>query len=121
MSRPESGGGRCPQGCFHLLIQLATITMIQRLFSLLAFVSVLLSLWLQAPVQAAPPPATLPAALMATTNLAVNPPSKPKGDRTGDATASAPTGDRLDLTSPPTTPETGATHRAIGYSDSKHS
>lgn len=64
MSRPEPGGGRCPQGCFHLLIQLATITMIQRLFSLLAFVSVLLSLWLQAPVQAAPPPATLPAALM---------------------------------------------------------
>ena len=95
--------------------------MIQRVLSLLAFVSVLLSLWLQAPVQAAPPPARLHAGLMATTNLAVNPASKPKGDHTGDATASAPTGDRLDLTSPPTTPETGATHRAIEFSDSKHS
>ena len=110
-----------PQGCFHLFIQLATFTMIQRVLSLLAFVSVLLSLWLQAPVQAAPPPARLHAGLMATTNLAVNPASKPKGDRTGDATASAPTADRLDLTSPPTTPETGVTHRAIEFSDSKHS
>jgi hypothetical protein len=33
-----------PQDCFHLFIQLATVTMMQRLFSLLAFVSVLLSL-----------------------------------------------------------------------------
>ena len=41
------------QDCFHLFIQLATVTMIQRVLSLLAFVSVLLSLWLQAPVQAA--------------------------------------------------------------------
>jgi len=104
-----------------LFIQLATVTMIQRIFSLLAFFSVLLSLWLRAPVQAAPLPARLHAGLMANPNLAVNPASKPKGDRTGDATASAPTGDRLDLTSPPTSPETGAAHRAIGYSDSKHS
>ena len=110
-----------PQGCFHLFIQFATFTMIQRVLSLLAFVSVLISLWLQAPVQAAPLPARLHAGLMTTTNLAVNPASKPKGDRTGDATASAPTADRLDLTSPPTSPETGATHRAIEFSDSKHS
>ena len=103
------------------MIQLATITMIQRFLSLLAIVSVLLPLWLQAPVQAAPLPARLHSALVATTNLAVNPASKPKGDRTGDATASAPTGDRLDLTTPPTTPETEATHRAIEFSDSKHS
>ena len=121
MSRPEPGGGMGPQGCFHLFIQLATVTMMQRVFSLLAFVSVLLSLWLQAPVQAAPVPARLHAGLRATTHLAVNPASKPKGDRSGDATASAPTTDRLDLTSPPTTPETGATHRAIEFSDSKHS
>jgi hypothetical protein len=104
-----------------LFIQLATVTMIQRVLSLLALATVLLSLWVQAPVQAAPLPAGLHASLMATTTLAVNPASKPKGDRSGDATASAPTGDRLDLTSPPTSPETGATHRAIGYSDSKHS
>ena len=110
-----------PQGCFHLFIQLATLTMVERVLSLLAFVSVLLPLWLQAPVQAAPLPTRLHAGLMATTNLAVNPASKPKGDRTGDATASAPTADRLDLTSPPTSPETGATHRAIEFSDSKHS
>lgn len=95
--------------------------MIQRVLSLLAVVSVLLSLWLQAPVQAASLPARFHSALMATTNLAANPASKPKGDRTGDATASAPTGDRLDLTSPPTSPQTGATHRAIEFSDSKHS
>lgn len=95
--------------------------MIQRVLSLLAFVSVLLSLWLPAPVQAAPLPEKIHSALMATTNLAVNPASKPKGDRSGDATASAPTGDRLDLTSPPTSPETGATHRAIEFSDSKRS
>ncbi len=95
--------------------------MIQRVLSLLAFVSVLLSLWLQAPVQAAPLVARVHSALVATTNLAVNPASKPKGDRAGDATASAPTGDRLDLTSPPTSPQTGATHRAIEFSDSKHS
>ena len=110
-----------PQGCFHLFIQLATLTMVERVLSLLAFVSVLLPLWLQAPVQAAPLPTRLHAGLMATTNLAVNPASKPKGYRTGDATASAPTADRLDLTSPPTSPETGATHRAIEFSDSKHS
>jgi hypothetical protein len=110
-----------PQGCFHLFIQLATFTMVERVLSLLAFVSVLLPLWLQAPVQAAPLPTRLHAGLMATTNLAVIPASKPKGDRTGDATASAPTADRLDLTSPPTSPETGATHRAIEFSDSKHS
>jgi hypothetical protein len=110
-----------PQGCFHLFIQLATLTMVERVLSLLAFVSVLLPLWLQAPVQAAPLPTRLHAGLMATTNLAVIPASKPKGDRTGDATASAPTADRLDLTSPPTSPETGATHRAIEFSDSKHS
>jgi len=121
MSRPEPGGGMGPQDCFHLLIQLATVTMMQRLFSLLAFVSVLLSLWLQAPVQAAPLPVRHHAGLMATNNLAVNPASKPKGDRLGDATASAPTADRLDLTSPPTSPETGATHRAIEFSDSKRS
>jgi len=96
------------QDCFHLFIQLATVTMIQRVLSLLAFVSVLLFLWLQAPVQAAALPVRHHPGLMATTNLAVNP-------------ASAPTGDRLDLTSPPTTPETGATHRAIEFSDSKHS
>jgi hypothetical protein len=95
--------------------------MIQRVLSLLAFVSVLLSLWLPAPVQAAPLPARFHPALMTTTKLAVNPASKPKGDRRGDATASAPTADRLDLTSPPTSPETGATHRAIEFSDSKHS
>ena len=109
------------QDCFHLFIQLATVTMIQRVLSLLAFVSVLLSLWLQAPVQAAALPVRHHPGSIATTNLAVNPASKPKGDRTGDATASAPTGDRLDLTSPPTTPETGATHRAIEFSNSKHS
>jgi hypothetical protein len=95
--------------------------MIQRVFSLLAFFSVLFSLWLQAPVRAAPFPARFHPGLMATTNLAVNPASKPKGDRSGDATATAPTGDRLDLTTPPTSPETGATHRAIEFSDSKHS
>ena len=110
-----------PQGCFHLFIQLATFTMVERVLSLLAFVSVLLPLWLQAPVQAAPLPTRLHAGLVATTNLAVNPASKPKGDRSGDATASAPTADRLDLTSPPTSPETGSTHRAIEFSDSKHS
>ena len=95
--------------------------MMQRVFSLLAFISVLLSVWLQAPVQAAPLPARPHAALMAPTYLAVNPASKPKGDRSGDATASAPTADRLELTNPLTTPETGATHRAIEFSDSKHS
>jgi hypothetical protein len=111
-----------PQGCFHLFIQLATATMMQRIVSLLAFVSVLLSLWLQAPVQAAPLPARLHAGLRAAAPpLAVNPASKPKGDSSGDATALTPTAERLDLTSPPTTPETGATHRAIEFSDTKHS
>ncbi len=103
-----------------LCIQLDTFAMIQRFFSLLALVSVLLSLWIGAPVQAAPRQAVPYKSLMAT-SMAVNPVSKPKGDRTGDATALAPTGDRLDLTNPPTTPETGATKRAIKYSESKHS
>ena len=40
MSRPEPGGGMGLQDCFHLFIQLATVTMIQRVLSLLAFVSV---------------------------------------------------------------------------------
>jgi hypothetical protein len=45
--------------------------MIQRVFSLLAFFSVLFSFWLQAPVQAAPFPARFHPGLMASTNLAV--------------------------------------------------
>jgi hypothetical protein len=93
----------------------------QLIVSLLAVVSVLVSLLVQNPVHAATLPSQVlhPSPSLAT--LAVNPPSKAPGIHSDDATATAPTGDRLDLTEPPTTPETGATHRAIDYSDSKHS
>lgn len=89
--------------------------------TLLALVTVLVSLLIQTPVQAAPMLASHLHPSLALSRLAVNPPPKSKADTSDDATATAPTGDRLDLTNRPSTPETGATHRAITYSDSKHS
>jgi hypothetical protein len=97
------------------------ITRNKLIVTLLALVTVLVSLLIQTPVQATPLPSQVLHPSLALANLAVNPPSKPPGNHSDDATATAPTGDRLDLTEPPTTPETGATHRAIDYSDSKHS
>ncbi len=89
--------------------------------TLLALVTVLVSLLIQTPVQATPLHSGYLHSSRALSSLAVNPPSKPRTDTSDNATATVPTGDRLDLTNPPTTSETGATHRAIDYSDSKHS
>ncbi len=88
--------------------------------SLLTLGTLLIALIFQAPALETPMSSIDPIVSLSRPSLAVHLFSSFRKKGPHQATALAPTEDRLDLTNPPTTPVTGATKRAIDFSDDKH-